>query len=147
MDLDIMNPEARRIGDDIVIAMGLAIDPDTDIDEVMEYIPSFDFVQCMGIAKIGYQGQPFDESVLEKINIIRNVFPNMPISVDGGVSAETARDLVGAGATRLIAGSAIMGAESTNEAIAELEGAAGVVELGDDELAEVIEGEDEETVA
>lgn len=142
LDLDIMNPDARKIGDDVVIGIGLAIDPETDLDEVMEYIPHFDFVQCMGIAKIGFQGQPFDESVLEKINRIRNTFPNMPISVDGGVSVETARELVNAGATRLIAGSAIMGSDDVEMAIAQLESAAGVY---DEDTAEVAgEGEDEE---
>lgn len=126
MDLDIMNPDARKIGDDVVIGMGLAIDPDTDLDDVWEYIPYFDFIQCMGIAEIGLQGQPFDETVLDKINRIRNEFPNMPISVDGGVSAETARDLVAAGATRLVAGSAIMGSDDAEAAIARLESASGM---------------------
>lgn len=119
--LDIMNSEARKIGDDVVIAIGLAFSTETDISEYEEYIESFDFVQCMGIAKIGYQGQGFDERVLSQINSIRSMYPNLPISVDGGVSESTAKELVQAGATRLVAGSAIFKAESAEAAITKLE--------------------------
>ncbi len=119
--LDIMNSEARKIGDDIVIAMGISFGSETDISEFEEYIEYFDFVQCMGIEKIGFQGQPFDENVLAQINKIRSMYPNMPISVDGGVNMNTAKELVQAGATRLIAGSAIYKAENIEEAIGKLE--------------------------
>lgn len=119
--LDIMQPDARRIGDDVVIAIGIAFNPDTDLSEYTDYIENFDFVQCMGIAKIGYQGQPYDERVLEQINRVRRSYPNLPISVDGGVSERTAKELVQAGATRLIAGSAIFKADNKEEAIGRLE--------------------------
>lgn len=121
LSLDIMQADTRKIGDDVIIAIGIAFNPDTDISEYAEYIEYFDFVQCMGIAKIGYQGQPFDERVLEQINRIRSSYPNLPISVDGGVNENTAKELVQAGATRLIAGSAIFNAENKEEAIGRLE--------------------------
>ncbi len=131
--LDFLNPDARRIGDDIVIALGIAFNPDTDISTYMEQIERFDFVQCMGIAKIGYQGQPFDERVLEQINRIRSSFPNLPIAVDGGVNQETIKELVQAGATRLVSGSAIFGAEDKEEAIGRLESLVADDEIVDDE--------------
>lgn len=121
LTLDIMQRDARRIGDDVVIAMGIAFNPDTDISEYVDYIEHFDFVQCMGIAKIGYQGQPYDERVLEQVNRIRRSYPNLPIAIDGGVSEKTAKELVQAGATRLVAGSAIFGAEDKEAAIGRLE--------------------------
>jgi ribulose-phosphate 3-epimerase len=121
LTLDIMQPDTRRIGDDVVIAIGIAFNPDTDLSEYADYIEHFDFVQCMGIAKIGYQGQPYDERVLEQINRLRRSYPNLPIAVDGGVSERTAKELVQAGATRLIAGSAIFKAENKEEAIGRLE--------------------------
>lgn len=72
------------------------------------------FIQCMGIAKIGFQGESFDRRVLEKIATLQKMYPNMPISVDGGVTLENARELRDAGATRLVAGSAIF--NTTNQA-------------------------------
>ena len=74
----------------------------------------------MGIVKIGYQGEEFDERVLERINQIRIAAPNLPISVDGGVSLTTAHELKASGATRLVSGSAVFSAEDMGIAIEEL---------------------------
>ena len=72
-----------------------------------EGAPAIDFVQFMGIENIGYQGEPFDERVFEKIRELRERFPDTIISVDGGVSLENADKLIEAGANRLVSGSAI----------------------------------------
>jgi len=108
---------ARDIGGDKVIEIGLAISADTDIAEIAPYISQIDFVQVMGIAKIGYQGEPFDERALEHINRLRVMYPNLIISVDGGVSLLTAADIRDAGASRLVAGSAVFHAEDIHSAI------------------------------
>lgn len=114
---DMWKEGARDIGGEKVVQLGLAINPDTSLDAILPHIPKIDFVQCMGIAKIGYQGQPFDERVLAHINALRVAYPNMPISVDGGVNMDTAGLLKQAGATRLVAGSAIFGATDVAGAI------------------------------
>lgn len=120
---DMWKEGARDIGGEKVVQLGLALNPDTSLDAILPYISKIDFVQCMGIAKIGYQGQPFDERVLEQINALRVAYPNLPISVDGGVNIDTARLLKDAGATRLVSGSAIFGAEHPADAIASLDAA------------------------
>jgi len=120
---DIFKLEARSIGSHKVIELGLALNPDTPLEAILPHIFKIDFVQCMGIAKIGYQGQPFDERVLTQIHALRLKFPDMPISVDGGVNMETAHDLKGAGATRLVSGSAVFGAEDVEGAILALQNA------------------------
>lgn len=102
-DPDALFEELPRDGFEI----GLALNPDTDNGAVEPYIHNIDFVQCMGIARIGYQGQPFDERVLEKLRAFRAAFPDSVLSVDGGVSLETAPKLILAGADRLVSGSAI----------------------------------------
>jgi ribulose-phosphate 3-epimerase len=114
---DIWKEGAREIGGQKIIEVGLAITPGTPIEEILPYLSKIDLVQCMGIAKIGYQGEPFDERVLEMINAIRVAAPNMPISVDGSVNMETIPLLRAAGATRLVSGSAVFGAEDIGEAI------------------------------
>ncbi len=120
---DMWKEGARDIGGEKVVQLGLALNPDTSLDAIHPYISKIDFVQCMGIAKIGYQSQPFDERVLTQINALRVAYPNLPISVDGGVNMDTARLLKDAGATRLVSGSAIFGAEYPAEAIADLHNA------------------------
>ncbi|MBI5004924.1 MAG: hypothetical protein HZC04_01930 [Candidatus Lloydbacteria bacterium] len=87
--------------------VGLALNTDTPNEAVEAFIHKIDFIQCMGIAKIGYQGQSFDERVLDKLKDFRRRFPELVLSVDGGVSIETAPRLLKAGANRLVSGSAI----------------------------------------
>ena len=113
---DMFKEGARDIGGERVVEIGLAINPDTPIEALLPYMGMVDFVQCMGIAKIGYQGQPFDDRVLERINELRVTYPNTPIAVDGGVNLDTVPLLKAAGASRLVAGSAIFGASDVEEA-------------------------------
>jgi len=72
-------------------------------------------IQCMGIKKIGFQGQPFDTKVIQNVAAIRKAYPKMPISVDGGVNLETAPKLVSAGASRLVIGSALFGSSEDGQ--------------------------------
>ncbi len=102
------------------VELGLAINIDTPTDEIFPYLRNVDFVQCMGIQKIGYQGQKFDEKVIEKIRTLRSVYPEGIISVDGGVNFETAPYLIEAGANRLISGSAIFEGDTVAENIEEM---------------------------
>ncbi|MBI3634299.1 MAG: hypothetical protein HY228_01620 [Candidatus Yonathbacteria bacterium] len=102
------------------VKFGLALNPSTPLSSIEPYLDRIDFVQCMGIAKIGFQGESFDSRVLEQIRSVRNIRPDMPISVDGSVNSETAGILVKAGATRLVAGSAILKSGDVSLAVLEL---------------------------
>lgn len=101
--------------------LGFAINIDTPNEALAPFAASADFIQCMGIEHIGFQGEPFDERVIEKIKQIKNLYPEIPISVDGGVSLDSAEDLVAAGADRLVAGSAIFESENIKETIGEFQ--------------------------
>lgn len=104
-----------------IIELGLAIDLDTHFAVIEPYLDQIDFIQCMGIKKIGFQGQPFDERVIERVCRLHERLPEMPISVDGGVNFETARSLADAGATRLVSGSAILESDDVSCAIRDME--------------------------
>lgn len=98
------------------VECGIAIQIDDEPQDLAPYIDKIGFVQCMGIENIGYQGEPFSQNVVHKIKKVREIFPDILISVDGGVSLDTVERLSDAGARRLISGSAILGAESPKEA-------------------------------
>jgi len=102
---------AIKIAKEAGLEAGLALNIDTPNETLDKYMAEIDFVQFMGIAKIGIQGQPFDEKVLHKIEGLRSSYPNAIISVDGGVSIKTVPLLVKAGADRLAAGSAVYRAD------------------------------------
>jgi len=104
-------------GSALSVDVGLALNIDTPNEQIEPLLESVDFVQFMGIARIGFQGEPFDERVIEKISNLRSKFSNVIISVDGGVSLNSAPKLVSAGANRLVAGSAIFESENVEETI------------------------------
>ena len=97
--------------DNDVLELGVAINLETDIEELKSVIDDINFVQCMGIVQIGYQGQSFDERTFKKIEAIRKTYPQVKISVDGGVSLKNAQELAKDGAERLVIGSAIFQTE------------------------------------
>jgi len=113
----------EKMGEIIEIAksmdteIGIAINIDTPNSELEEWIERINFVQFMGIREIGFQGQPFDPRVIEKISTLRIQHPDIIISVDGGVSLRTAPFLIGAGAVRLVSGSAIFESDDIGRAI------------------------------
>jgi len=102
------------------VAIGIAIDRSDTVTALAPYAAHIDFVQCMGIATIGLQGQPFDDRVLQQIKEVRAAFPDLEVSVDGGVTMFTLPLLKAAGATRFVAGSAILAAADPLIAHAEL---------------------------
>jgi len=103
------------------IQIGIALNSTTSIDLLKPLISNIDFVQCMGIENIGYQGEPFDERVLKQISELRATYPELIISIDGSVNETTAPLLVNAGANRLVVGSALMNSYDIRETINELE--------------------------
>lgn len=103
------------------VSIGLALNPSTPLVALETFIHEVSLVQCMGSDRIGFQGTPLDESVIQKITALRAKHPKLPIAVDIGVNKETAPRLIAAGATRLVAGSAIFGAPDIKDAIAKLQ--------------------------
>lgn len=91
--------------------IGLGITIHDDLDNIYPLLDEglFNFVQVMGIAHIGYQGEAFEATSCDIVNILHVRYPELVISVDGAVSGETIEQLHRAGATRFVAGSAIFG--------------------------------------
>ncbi|MBI2450720.1 MAG: ribulose-phosphate 3-epimerase [Parcubacteria group bacterium] len=79
--------------------------------------PMVNAVQFMGIAKIGFYGAEFQESVLEKIKYIREKYPEVSIAIDGGVNLKNAKEIARAGVKRLVMGSAIFETKDIKKAI------------------------------
>jgi ribulose-phosphate 3-epimerase len=105
---------------------GLAINPGTSPDAIAEVAGELDVVLCMTVNP-GWGGQPFIESSLEKIRRVRALVGAAPaVEVDGGIDARTAGPCAGSGATLLVAGSAIFGADDPAAAYQEIAAAAGV---------------------
>lgn len=99
------------------VQIGVAINTKTNIENIFPLVNYIDFVQCMGIEHIGFQGESFDEKVLEHIKTLKEKYPDIIISVDGSVNLDTAPDLIDAGAERLVIGSAIFKSNDIKETV------------------------------
>ncbi len=87
--------------------LGFAATADTPLSALETWIPDIDFVQLMGIAAVGQQGQPFDVRTLANARALRAKYPDLEISVDGAVNSATMPLLYAAGVNRFAPGSAI----------------------------------------
>lgn len=104
-----------------LVSFGLALNIESDLALIESFVDEVQYIQFMGIARIGRQGQPFDRRVLNKIHLFHTRHPKIEIQVDGGVSLDTAPALIKEGATRLVVGSAILHALHPSAEIAKFE--------------------------
>jgi ribulose-phosphate 3-epimerase len=116
--------EVRRLG----AKVGVALCPETVIDRLRPCLEEVDLVLLMTVHP-GFGGQAFMPSVLPKIEALRNHF-NRHIQVDGGITHETGRRTLDAGADVLVAGTYIFRASDAARAIAALKGQGPPPEFG-----------------
>jgi ribulose-phosphate 3-epimerase len=100
---------------------GVALNPGTPETVIKYVLDRLDLVLVMTVNP-GFGGQRFLVSQLEKIRRLRHMIGDRPIiiEVDGGVTPETAPLVIEAGATALVAGSAVFGRPPYDRAIAAL---------------------------
>ncbi|MFO7951694.1 MAG: ribulose-phosphate 3-epimerase [Bacillota bacterium] len=103
--------------------VGVALNPATP-PEVLEYVwPLLDLVLVMSVNP-GAGGQKFIPEVLPKVSCVAEQIKTRQLStevqVDGGVNGETAKEIIKAGATVLVAGSAIFKDENGISLIGEI---------------------------
>jgi ribulose-phosphate 3-epimerase len=94
---------ARALG----LGVGVALNPETAIEEAVDAAEGADLVLCMSIHP-GYSGQAYMPEATERIRGLREALPpDVRLQVDGGINSETIREARDAGADLLVAGSAI----------------------------------------
>src|SRR3989344_6150608 len=98
------------------IEVGLAIDGPTPYEKIAPYLDNIDAVLIMAI-KAGFSGQPYMPATEDKIKKIKEAFFDLPICVDGAMTAENAAKVVKAGATRVNSNSYLFNAQNIAKAI------------------------------
>ena len=108
------------------VRKAVALRPITSARAVLPYIEELDMVLVMTVEP-GFGGQKFMESQLDTIREVRALIdrynPSCELEVDGGVGPANAKTVAEAGATVLVAGSAVYGAADPAAAIAALRNA------------------------
>lgn len=108
---------------DLGLKAGLAINPETDINSLKDYLKDIDQVLIMSVNP-GFGGQKFINEVLPKIDElieIRKEFNySFIISVDGGVNDETINELKTKDIDMVVSGSFICKSDNFDEQIIKL---------------------------
>lgn len=107
------------------VKAGVVLNPATPVESIMHIISDVNMVLLMSVNP-GFGGQAFIPEVLNKIRALRKMIDdkglNVEIEIDGGVNEETAKQCIKAGATVLVAGSAVYNQKDREQAIAALRG-------------------------
>ncbi|NMO15962.1 ribulose-phosphate 3-epimerase [Pyxidicoccus fallax] len=101
----------------------VVLNPSTPLSAIEEVLGDVEMVLLMSVNP-GFGGQSFIESTVDKVRRLRAMLDarglDVDIEVDGGINATTAKRVVEAGATVLVAGSYVFGAKDYAEAIRSL---------------------------
>lgn len=103
--------------------VGIAINPDTSIEEVKEYLPFVHLVLVMTVVP-GKGGQKIIPEAIEKVKQLKKYIDDnnidISIEVDGGINDKTAEECKEAGADILVAGKYLVSSENFNQAVKSL---------------------------
>jgi ribulose-phosphate 3-epimerase len=98
------------------LQVGVAFNPESEPEDVAPVAADADLVLCMSIHP-GYSGQNFMPEGLDRIERLSAALPErVYVQVDGGIDEETIGPAHAAGASLLVAGSAIFGREDPAQA-------------------------------
>lgn len=103
------------------VSVGISVKPKTPASAIVPYLKDVDMVLVMTVEP-GFGGQSFMADMIPKVaelhELLRTHNPACRIQVDGGIDAKTAPGIIAAGASILVAGTAVFRAkEGPAEAI------------------------------
>ncbi len=113
-----------RLGDTVEmirslgVRPGITLNPDTKLEKILEVIPNVDLVLIMSVNP-GFGGQEFVPATMKKIADVRRILDKTgsktELEVDGGIKVSNVQSVVEAGASVVVAGSAIFSSGTTIE--------------------------------
>ena len=125
-----------RLGDTVEmirslgVRPGITLNPDTQLEKILEVIPNVDLVLIMSVNP-GFGGQEFVPATMKKIADVRKMLDETEskaeLEVDGGIKVSNVQSVVEAGASVVVAGSAIFSSGARIEDnIADIRNAMGI---------------------
>lgn len=102
------------------VKAGLSIKPDTNPEDIKEYIPYADLILVMTVEP-GFGGQKFIDKCADKLRYIKSIqSKDKYLQVDGGINAETGKLCRSLGANSLVAGNYVFKSADIKSAIESL---------------------------
>ncbi len=114
-------PDPTTILDDIGsrgLVRGLSINPDVPVESVAPFLDRIDRLLIMSVFP-GFGGQKFIDESLDRVKVARELIGDrdIEIEIDGGVCLANARAIKDAGATLLVAGTAVFKSDDMRVAV------------------------------
>jgi len=104
------------------IKAGVSLNPATDLSVLNYILEDIDMILIMTVNP-GFGGQTFIEKSIDKIKelnvMIQKTGKDIDIQVDGGIGLENVKEVIDAGATSIVAGSAVFNSENPTKTIQE----------------------------
>lgn len=112
-------PQTLRAIRDLGCKSGITLNPPTPVESIFSCLDEglVDQVLVMSVHP-GFGGQSYMAEVEKKVAAVRRRFPQLPISIDGGIDLETVRPAAAHGADLFVAGTSLFKAEDMTAAIA-----------------------------
>lgn len=100
--IDLIHSKGKRAG--------ISLRPGTSLEEIYPYLSKVELVLIMSVEP-GFGGQEFLEESYDRIRTVRDYIDehklDVVVEVDGGIGKKNVRDVIRAGATAIVAGSAV----------------------------------------
>ena len=104
------------------VKAGVAINPATSLSTLDFILDEVDLVLVMSVNP-GFGGQKFIKSALDKVEALKSIKAmhglNYEIEIDGGIGLDNVKQVVDAGVSMVVAGSAVFGAEDVDARVKE----------------------------
>ncbi len=110
------SPNTIKMIKDIGKKAALALNPETEIQQIAEYLDDLDQVLIMTVNP-GFYGSPFLPQIMLKITKLRQTRPELDIEVDGGIKPETIAIVDEAGANLFVSGSYLVKSDNLQQRI------------------------------
>lgn len=105
------------------IRAGLSIKPETDVKEILEYLPFVNLILVMSVEP-GQGGQKFIKTSIDKVKELRKYIDKnsleVEIEVDGGINDVTSKDIKEVGADIAVVGTYLVNSEDYAQTVKNL---------------------------
>ncbi|GET92889.1 ribulose-phosphate 3-epimerase, putative [Leishmania tarentolae] len=103
------------------MAAGIALAPDTPVEVLFPIIDlgevDIALIMCL---QVGFAGQPFLMGPVEKVRLLRQLYPHLLIQVDGSITLDTIDLVAAAGANAIVPGRAVFKSGDRKESMRKL---------------------------
>lgn len=99
--------------------IGIVLNPKTEIEKLDSVVDKIDYIQIMTVDP-GFYGATFLDSMVDRVRIVKKLYPNKTIVVDGGVNLGNVERLLKAGVSIFLIGTYFLKSDDIKKSLDDL---------------------------